>query len=135
MFGAVALLCILCSVEDLHSEDQKKKLLIKSRRNIYHIIVKHIPLNLGNIWSSVSEDAKSLLKRLLDPNPVKRISAREALEHNWIQKKNNNTFSKEISAQVLGNLNTFHVSTLNRLIERNETPEGHLNVHGDSNTI
>ena len=41
--------------------------------------------------------------------PEERISAREALSHPWIQKASDKAFSKEISAEVLGNLNNFHV--------------------------
>ena len=31
----------------------------------------------------ISEDAKDLLKRLLEPNPLKRLSINEILVHKW----------------------------------------------------
>ncbi|CAL5211473.1 unnamed protein product [Lathyrus oleraceus] len=36
-------------------------------------------------WPKVSEEAKSLVKRMLDPNPYTRITVQEALDHSWIQ--------------------------------------------------
>ena len=36
-------------------------------------------------WKKVSDNAKDLLKRLLEVNPQKRISAKEALNHPWFK--------------------------------------------------
>lgn len=35
-------------------------------------------------WASITEDAKSLLKQMLDKNPKTRISADQCLEHPWL---------------------------------------------------
>lgn len=35
-------------------------------------------------WRSISQNCKSLLRGLLDPNPETRFTAREALEHRWL---------------------------------------------------
>ncbi|KAF5942064.1 hypothetical protein HYC85_019706 [Camellia sinensis] len=35
-------------------------------------------------WPKVSEDAKELVKGMLDPNPYNRMTVEEALEHRWI---------------------------------------------------
>jgi len=35
-------------------------------------------------WGSVSESAKNLIRRMLCPDPLKRITAEEALHHDWI---------------------------------------------------
>jgi serine/threonine protein kinase len=39
----------------------------------------------GPIWDNVSSSAKDLLRKLLQPDPRKRISAQDALEHIWIK--------------------------------------------------
>ncbi|CAO2826745.1 unnamed protein product [Amaranthus hypochondriacus] len=36
-------------------------------------------------WPQISESAKSLVKQMLDPDPNKRLSAQQVLEHPWIQ--------------------------------------------------
>ena len=41
------------------------------------------------IWSKISTEAKNLVLKLLQVNPVKRISAQEALEDVWFQKNFN----------------------------------------------
>lgn len=37
------------------------------------------------LWQSISEYAKDLVKRLLEPNPDLRLTAEEALLHPWIK--------------------------------------------------
>jgi len=39
----------------------------------------------GDEWNNISEDAKDLINKLLTYDPVKRISAKEALEHKWFE--------------------------------------------------
>ncbi|CAD8183250.1 unnamed protein product [Paramecium octaurelia] len=58
-----------------------------------------INLNL-KVWKSVSNDAKNLLKNLLQSDPVKRFSAQQALESEWIQKQTQSV-TKEISSQEM----------------------------------
>ena len=41
------------------------------------------------IWNKVSNEAKNLVKKLLEINPDKRISAKKALEDAWFKKDNN----------------------------------------------
>ncbi|XP_020236052.1 calcium-dependent protein kinase 24 [Cajanus cajan] len=36
-------------------------------------------------WPKVSDEAKHLVKRMLDPNPFTRIKVQEVLDHSWIQ--------------------------------------------------
>ncbi|OIV99428.1 hypothetical protein TanjilG_17238 [Lupinus angustifolius] len=38
-------------------------------------------------WPKVSEEAKDIVKRMLDPNPQTRVTVQEVLEHSWIQNK------------------------------------------------
>ena len=37
----------------------------------------------GNIWNSISEEAKDFVTKLLNPNPLERLDASQALEHPW----------------------------------------------------
>jgi len=41
----------------------------------------------GEVWDSVSEDAKNLVSRMLVVNPGHRITAAEALDHTWTRGK------------------------------------------------
>ncbi|KAF5792745.1 putative protein kinase CAMK-CDPK family [Helianthus annuus] len=36
-------------------------------------------------WPQISENAKSLVKQMLEPDPKKRLTAQQVLEHPWIQ--------------------------------------------------
>jgi serine/threonine protein kinase len=42
-------------------------------------------------WKSISEDAKSLVKALLQVDPAKRLTARAALQHRWLETPTNNS--------------------------------------------
>ena len=42
----------------------------------------------GEIWKTISDEAKNLISSLLEYDPEKRISAEEAVSHKWIQKYN-----------------------------------------------
>ncbi|CAM9848637.1 unnamed protein product, partial [Phaeothamnion confervicola] len=43
------------------------------------------PANLsGPTWDKVSAECVDLIKRLLEPDPAKRLTARQALQHPWI---------------------------------------------------
>ena len=43
-------------------------------------------------WDDVSDDAKNLVKQMLEHDPAKRISAGDAIQHPWI--KNTATMAK-----------------------------------------
>ncbi|GAB2269920.1 Calcium-dependent protein kinase 10 [Dionaea muscipula] len=36
-------------------------------------------------WPQISDSAKNLVRKMLDPNPKKRLTAQQVLEHPWIQ--------------------------------------------------
>jgi calcium-dependent protein kinase len=57
-------------------------------KNEKEIFAKIINGNLSfknKIWNKISEEAKSLVKKLLEINPEKRISATEALKEKWFE--------------------------------------------------
>jgi len=45
---------------------------------------------MGDNWDQVSDDAKDLIRRLMDPNPRSRLTIEEALNHPWIVQNNRN---------------------------------------------
>lgn len=52
--------------------------------NLVNTITKGIYKLNKEIWEEVSNDAKDLVKKLLEVDPNKRLSATEALNHRWI---------------------------------------------------
>lgn len=38
-----------------------------------------------NLKEEISEDAKNLLRSLLEPDPVKRLTVKQILNHRWLQ--------------------------------------------------
>ncbi|CAA6659013.1 unnamed protein product [Spirodela intermedia] len=63
-------------------------------------------------WPQVSDSARNLVKRMLDPNPLRRLTAQQVLEHPWLQnaKKASNVHLGDI---VRARLKQF--SMMNRL--------------------
>ena len=76
----------------------------KSEKEIFQKILDgNIDFNKNKIWTKISDEAKNLVKKLLQVDPKKRISASEALEDIWF--KNNINIIKEI--QTPNNFNMF----------------------------
>ena len=59
-------------------------------------------------WDTVSSLAKDLVQKLLEFNPSKRISAAEALTHQWLLSKNTKSVDKNLSMKCLKNMKKFH---------------------------
>lgn len=51
---------------------------------IEKMILKHKISMKQKVWKSISSEAKDFMKKLLQPDPKKRCSARDALEQKWI---------------------------------------------------
>lgn len=73
-------------------------------------ILKNVKINIEGLCSGVSEDARNLLKQLLQPNPEKRISAKDACMHPWIRIHTQIISSKDIS-KVLLRMKSFRRTT------------------------
>ena len=58
-------------------------------------------------WDGISEDAKDLIRRLLNVDPASRISAKECLSHVWIRQHAPRASSVPISPRVIENLRRF----------------------------
>jgi calcium-dependent protein kinase len=73
----------------------------------------------GGVWDLVSEDAKDLIKKLLDNNPKTRLSAQQAFNHPWIQRSKLPALKNNLLEIVSSNLKTFHLtSKLQRAVIR-----------------
>jgi len=59
-------------------------------------------------WENVSKEAKDLVRKLLEYNPDKRISAAEAIQHPWIiNVAPSLVVSKTVAKKTLDNLRNF----------------------------
>lgn len=58
-----------------------------TKQEIYESITEGRYSHHGGTWQSISNSAKDLLIRLLTVDPQQRISAEEAMEHEWIMER------------------------------------------------
>lgn len=63
-------------------------------------------------WHDISDDAKDLIRRLLNTDPSSRISARECLSHVWIKQHAPRASSVPISPRVIENLRRFQADNV-----------------------
>jgi serine/threonine protein kinase len=52
-------------------------------------------------WKHVSDEAKDLIRGLLEPNPDSRMSAKRALRSKWIKKDEKDLSSRDLSQGVV----------------------------------
>mmetsp|Transcript_28919 Transcript_28919/g.50870 ORF Transcript_28919/g.50870 Transcript_28919/m.50870 type:complete len:742 (-) Transcript_28919:250-2475(-) len=57
----------------------------KDRKELQQATLHSKLLFSAKIWAEISEDAKDLVKKLLDKNPKKRATAKSALSHRWFE--------------------------------------------------
>ncbi|KAJ9701436.1 hypothetical protein PVL29_006682 [Vitis rotundifolia] len=74
--AGVILYILLCGVPPFWAETEE---------GIAQAIVKSVVDFERDPWPQVSEDAKDLVRRMLDPNPYHRLSVEEVLAHPWIK--------------------------------------------------
>ena len=59
-------------------------------------------------WEEISDDAKDLVKKMLEYDPNKRISAGDALKHKWIvTHTSGEKVEKTLAKKTLSNLKNF----------------------------
>ena len=61
----------------------------KNEKEIFSKILNGTFTFKHKIWNKISNEGKNLVKKLLELNPNKRISAKEALEDDWFKMSNN----------------------------------------------
>lgn len=64
----------------------------ETEQGVAQAIIRSVVNFKRDPWPKVSDNAKDLVKRMLNPDPSKRLTAQEVLDHPWIQntKKNPN---------------------------------------------
>ena len=105
---------------DLPSNDKKLQNVIKTfdfRETIEGI-------------KSITEEGRDLLIQMLEKDPKKRISARDALSHPWFKKDELTLSHIALDRQVLENVKGFKVTNINIVT----TPRSTMTSRGQSTT-
>ncbi|MQM14594.1 hypothetical protein Taro_047528, partial [Colocasia esculenta] len=74
--AGVILYILLCGVPPFWAETEQ---------GIAQAIIRCVIDFNRDPWPKVSDNAKDLVRRMLDPDPTKRLTAQEVLDHPWIQ--------------------------------------------------
>ncbi|KAI3970626.1 hypothetical protein MKX01_024273 [Papaver californicum] len=74
--AGVILYILLCGVPPFWAETEQ---------GVAHAILRGAIDFKRDPWPKVSDSAKSLLKQMLEPDPRKRLTAQQVLEHSWLQ--------------------------------------------------
>ncbi|XP_019054603.1 PREDICTED: calcium-dependent protein kinase 8-like isoform X1 [Nelumbo nucifera] len=77
--AGVILYILLCGVPPFWAETEE---------GVAQAIVRSDIDFIRDPWPKVSEDAKDLVRGMLDPNPYCRLTVKEVLEHPWLQNAN-----------------------------------------------
>lgn len=96
----IVLYILLCGFPPFYNENTVK---------LYECIKKGSFEYPSPFWDNVSEDAKDLINRLLVVDPKKRLTAIDALNHNWITGKSDNTIKIQDEMKVYVNSRKSHV--------------------------
>ena len=80
----VVLFELLCGSMPFGTRSRSDEDLFEEIEHVEVVLKVHFK---SKAWAQVSEAAKDLVTKLLHPNPEKRLSAAEALEHPWIALK------------------------------------------------
>ena len=73
-------------------------------------------------WDDISEDAKDLVRKMLEYEPSKRISASDALQHKWIlHHTSTDKVEKTLASKTLSNLKNFRVRLRVDCVGRTQT--------------
>ncbi|OVA03272.1 Protein kinase domain [Macleaya cordata] len=74
--AGVILYILLCGVPPFWAETEQ---------GVAQAIIRSVIDFKRDPWPKVSDNAKDLVRRMLDPDPKKRLSAHEVLDHPWLQ--------------------------------------------------
>ncbi|KAG0455585.1 hypothetical protein HPP92_024573 [Vanilla planifolia] len=74
--AGVILYILLCGVPPFWAETEQ---------GVAQAIIRSVIDFKRDPWPKVSDGAKDLVKKMLDPDPTRRLSAQEVLDHPWLQ--------------------------------------------------
>ncbi|KAK9289737.1 hypothetical protein L1049_007896 [Liquidambar formosana] len=74
--AGVILYILLCGVPPFWAETEQ---------GVAQAIIRSVVDFKRDPWPRVSDNAKDLVKKMLDPNPKQRLTAQEVLDHPWLQ--------------------------------------------------
>ncbi|KAJ7964090.1 Calcium-dependent protein kinase [Quillaja saponaria] len=74
--AGVILYILLCGVPPFWAETEQ---------GVAQAIIRSVIDFKRDPWPKVSENAKDLVKKMLDPDPKQRLTAQEVLDHPWVQ--------------------------------------------------
>ncbi|XP_024025214.1 calcium-dependent protein kinase 8 [Morus notabilis] len=74
--AGVVLYILLCGVPPFWAETEQ---------GVAQAIIRSVIDFKRDPWPRVSDNAKDLVKKMLDPDPKRRLTAQEVLEHPWLQ--------------------------------------------------
>ena len=58
----------------------------------------------GQVWSTIDESAKDLVRKLIEKNVNDRLTAVEALQHPWIQSKVRKSYNEKLAQKAIMHL-------------------------------
>ncbi|XP_073291975.1 calcium-dependent protein kinase 8-like [Primulina huaijiensis] len=74
--AGVILYILLCGVPPFWAETEQ---------GVAQAIIRSVVDFKRDPWPKVSDNAKDLIKKMLDPDPIRRLTAQRVLEHPWLQ--------------------------------------------------
>ncbi|XP_016462311.1 calcium-dependent protein kinase 8 [Nicotiana tabacum] len=74
--AGVILYILLCGVPPFWAETEQ---------GVAQAIIRSVVDFKRDPWPKVSDNAKDLVKKMLDPDPTRRLTAQQVLEHTWLQ--------------------------------------------------
>ncbi|EPS57584.1 hypothetical protein M569_17233, partial [Genlisea aurea] len=92
--AGVILYILLCGVPPFWAETEQ---------GVAQAIIRSVIDFKRDPWPKVSENARDLVKKMLDPDPRKRLTAQQVLEHPWLQnakKAPNVSLGKTVKARL-----------------------------------
>ncbi|XP_044466980.1 calcium-dependent protein kinase 24-like [Mangifera indica] len=130
--AGVIIYILLCGVPPFWAETEE---------GIAHAIIKGKLDFERDPWPKISQEAKELVRSMLDPNPYNRVTIQEVLEHPWIQNENHapnislgenvaariknfslmNKFKKKVLRVVADNLPNEQLAALKKMFDMMDT--------------
>jgi len=121
--AGVLMFFVLCGARPFNATT-RQDLYIKIQKGAYNF--------KGQAWTCISEDARDLIRMLLETNLQKRYSADQALNHVWVKNQAPKAFDAPLQESIIKNLCEFQA--MNNLKKSSlQMIAGHLDEHSINN--